>query len=291
MACIRCGYNLRTLATAGLCPECGHPVLATVRNSLGFANPLWLDGLRSSSALLGWTPIGLAGACAVSVLLAFITGGLLAPLIPIVIVLGLLIAGLTYAAGVIGLTSLEPGKPDAGLTWQATLARLCPVVLVLAALVLLPVSWSAGSMLAATCPTVLITTLLLWPTMVALHARKLAERAADEPTVRFAQTAVITGAGLAVLPTCGYVAWLALPRSNSSFPPAGLIASGACFSGLAIVAQFMLVSALMFRARRMLERVVANGRERAAMEAAGRANADAAADHGISPDLKSSPAT
>lgn len=40
--CRRCGYNLRTLAESGRCPECGSPVgLSTRGNFLQFANPEW----------------------------------------------------------------------------------------------------------------------------------------------------------------------------------------------------------------------------------------------------------
>lgn len=43
LECRRCGYNLRTLAEAGRCPECGSPVgLSTRGNFLKFADPDWV---------------------------------------------------------------------------------------------------------------------------------------------------------------------------------------------------------------------------------------------------------
>lgn len=62
LSCSSCGYNLRTLAVAGKCPECGRAVSETIR--------MWRSGLGSSGAvrslrefagILAWTPMIGAG--------------------------------------------------------------------------------------------------------------------------------------------------------------------------------------------------------------------------------------
>jgi hypothetical protein len=48
LPCPGCGYNLRTLATAGVCPECAYAVadaVAVFMRRLRFADPGWLRGL------------------------------------------------------------------------------------------------------------------------------------------------------------------------------------------------------------------------------------------------------
>ena len=53
LPCGRCGYNLRTLAATGKCPECGTAVARTIRGDvLAAANPRWRGGLRVGLTLL-----------------------------------------------------------------------------------------------------------------------------------------------------------------------------------------------------------------------------------------------
>lgn len=51
--CRRCGYNLRTLPVAGVCPECAWPVAESVRSEkLRFADVRWLRQVRWGVRLL-----------------------------------------------------------------------------------------------------------------------------------------------------------------------------------------------------------------------------------------------
>ena len=51
--CLNCGYNLRTLLTTGLCPECGQPVMPSLRGDLlRFAPPRWVRGLARGTLLI-----------------------------------------------------------------------------------------------------------------------------------------------------------------------------------------------------------------------------------------------
>jgi hypothetical protein len=55
LACVNCGYNLRTLSAGGLCPECAAPVIDSLRRSnLNVADAGWL---RRVGRGLGWLAI------------------------------------------------------------------------------------------------------------------------------------------------------------------------------------------------------------------------------------------
>jgi hypothetical protein len=58
LKCTRCGYNLRGLATDGLCPECGTKITRSVHgNLLRYADPDWLGKLRLGSTLMLWNTL------------------------------------------------------------------------------------------------------------------------------------------------------------------------------------------------------------------------------------------
>ena len=49
LPCLRCGYNLRTLATDGRCPECSAPIASSLdANLLRYADPTWTTILAFS---------------------------------------------------------------------------------------------------------------------------------------------------------------------------------------------------------------------------------------------------
>ena len=55
LPCRTCGYNLRTLDTAGVCPECATPIAASLRSELlREADPNWLWHMHSGCKLLYW---------------------------------------------------------------------------------------------------------------------------------------------------------------------------------------------------------------------------------------------
>jgi hypothetical protein len=52
LPCRTCGYNLRTLATTGICPECATPVAASISGDLlRFADPNWLARVKLGCGL------------------------------------------------------------------------------------------------------------------------------------------------------------------------------------------------------------------------------------------------
>lgn len=62
LPCIHCGYNLRTLHSTAVCPECGSPVTDTLIPSteLAKSRPAWLRRLTAGSAMLFLSRVFLA---------------------------------------------------------------------------------------------------------------------------------------------------------------------------------------------------------------------------------------
>ncbi len=57
LSCVKCGYNLRTLAISGLCCECGTPVLYTLHSRhVQFSPPAWLRTLIRGCVLIVVAP-------------------------------------------------------------------------------------------------------------------------------------------------------------------------------------------------------------------------------------------
>jgi hypothetical protein len=54
--CRSCGYNLRTLAISGICPECSTPVAVSMRgNPLRHADPFFLRRLNAGTKICFWS--------------------------------------------------------------------------------------------------------------------------------------------------------------------------------------------------------------------------------------------
>lgn len=49
LPCLGCGYNLKTLPTSGVCPECARDVATSIRRSLIYANREWLVTVRQGT--------------------------------------------------------------------------------------------------------------------------------------------------------------------------------------------------------------------------------------------------
>jgi len=107
LPCQHCGYNLRTLALRGRCPECGTAVAESARDTrLCRADPRWVTTLADSALLLltalsvGMFWLWLLG----MLVLAFQQPGL-----DTACVMGpILLCALVAAAALIGLTAPEP---------------------------------------------------------------------------------------------------------------------------------------------------------------------------------------
>lgn len=69
--CITCRYNLRGLDTAGLCPECGTPVISSFQSEfLAFSDPLWIRRIRRGTGFVFAGSLGLLGSIAILAILS-----------------------------------------------------------------------------------------------------------------------------------------------------------------------------------------------------------------------------
>lgn len=116
LPCAGCGYNLRTLAVTAVCPECAHPIEASMRfRHLHLADVRWLRALRRGTILMGV-------AVAAMVMLLVSSFGLLPVAYSPFVLLGLItVLVLPWTAGVWLGTTSEPDAPAAnrrsGFRW------------------------------------------------------------------------------------------------------------------------------------------------------------------------------
>lgn len=124
VSCRRCGYNLRTLRTDAVCPECGTRVADSLRgNSLRDADPEWVEELSFGAGLKLWNiALGIVGGFAAGLLVA-------AGLPPGLIVLATLIGGALGLWATFLITTQEPriSLQEDPLTLRKAL-RACAVV-------------------------------------------------------------------------------------------------------------------------------------------------------------------
>jgi len=111
LACLKCGYNLRTLAVDGLCPECALPVERSIRGDLlKYADPRWVRRLALSAELLfiaAIAPLVVAPMVGLAIALSDPwpqTGDLLFAVAGV----GGMVAGVAVLAGFLGITTREP---------------------------------------------------------------------------------------------------------------------------------------------------------------------------------------
>lgn len=192
LPCLHCGYNLRTLASEGRCPECGHPVMESLRaRYLWQSPPSWVEniatgawtlaicvglvlGLIISIAFVGLIhpPFAESGAACAAVLLLFL---------PLVVI-----------AGLVGLTERDPNlrhMPE-GFTARRVIRwslLLIPVVIVAFVLALamdpLPTLRSACACVAL---SALILLLSVQPLALCRYLATLMGRIPRPRLVRFA---------------------------------------------------------------------------------------------------------
>lgn len=123
--CVYCGYNLRTLAVGGRCPECGKPVAESVRSSLlKYANREWVENrvLSGLSLFVAALTMGLIGVAMIVLPVVIETVGVpTGASEPLAIIGGMLIllGGLMVLGTAVTCTAPEPGTRREPGTWTA----------------------------------------------------------------------------------------------------------------------------------------------------------------------------
>lgn len=134
--CVSCGYNLRTLSMASVCPECFQPVVNSLRpNELRFSDIRWLRRVRVGVTCLLAGAIGLAGS-----LLLFVVLVRAAAWTPGFAAVGIMILMLfTMLVAVVGVFRATGADPRAEAPVMARVMRTSARVLAL-----LPLLWAGA---------------------------------------------------------------------------------------------------------------------------------------------------
>lgn len=248
VACVSCGYNLRSLASSANCPECGQPVMRTVGNPLIYADQNWLERVRSGAKMLAWARPAWLAYSIVTVVFAAVCSPGLEP-VPALILLGTLTMWIVLWAGLIEFTSEAPFALGGHVRLLRSAACLGPA-LVAAEAVCLAATREAARFLAAA----LVATLLLLPMAAASRAKRLAGLAGGTSTAwlhRAAQVLAVSSViSFGVFLFAATVCWSRV-RSAAFDPCWGYLS--AMGVSLAVVLAAM-ETVLMFRVARLLRR-------------------------------------
>lgn len=194
LPCASCRYNLRTLELTGACPECGHPVAETLRQSLLTADPESLADLHSAAGMFLWTALAAGSLAALFVFVALRAPFQQFGAIPgIAVLIGLLfLAGLVLLAELIwvikwGFRS-RAGDPGTG---RPNYRRWITVVLIYVLAVFLCASVTRDPL-----PPVLLalsTPIVALPTYLVAQIRCVAARAGAVDIAGLAKMIVVVG--------------------------------------------------------------------------------------------------
>ncbi len=146
LPCLRCGYNLRTLAEDSVCPECACPVVTSTRSRYLWQSPAdWIGLLAGSArglavcigAAVGW--LLMLAICALDVQVSPRSGSGLGNLVACGSVVAMVFLPLMAIGALVGLTEADPNLRDQpeGLSsrrivrWSLLLAPLALVTFLL----------------------------------------------------------------------------------------------------------------------------------------------------------------
>jgi hypothetical protein len=259
LPCVSCEYNLRTLSIAGVCPECGQPVIKSIRRGLHEADLKWLKAVRLGATILGWTWVG-AGAMVLTLLM--LLDSVASPSHVITVSAWGVTLLIAYTVGSYRFTQDEPGTQVPAWASVVTAIRACPVVL---AFELLMLMWRAK--IVGAVHHFVFGTLVVWVVLVDVHARRLARRGRDRDTARFAAATILVCPVTLVATALIATAFL-IPVSRSfSFENFGaLLRRCACALPLSTFLADLFNLALMFGLRGLLNRAITRQRGQATVD-------------------------
>lgn len=203
LTCLNCGYNLRGVEEAGVCPECGIDIGTTLRRDRLSDAPLpWRRRLAWGARLWHWGSIvavlGLPpGAVLAGVRLVWVASALhLTGIGAVLVVLGLYAGVVVAGVGLLMLTGKQPGRAEpradrvrrvvTRLLVGAGLATLVPVLAVAAYLSMDLRSWASWSGLEYVDSSLIALHALLAIAMLSgwSHVWQLASRIPDPKLMR-----------------------------------------------------------------------------------------------------------
>jgi hypothetical protein len=186
LACIQCGYNLRTLQREAKCPECGSEVARSIRGDwLQYSDPEWLSKIiRGLSVMLAMVALGMCLTFVVPAGMALgeavggEAGSLISALAPIAGGVAFVAVGIGMIVGLGLFTASEPNRASAASgVCTRILVMGCASVSIVAELASVFLEQHPISLVVAALGAVAA---LCSCAAVLLHVRRLALRIPDE---------------------------------------------------------------------------------------------------------------
>ena len=260
-SCLRCGYNLRTLAVESVCPECGTDVAISLRGDrLQFSDPLWLGDiirgvrLMARMYLVAVICIGLLWLLGVLASERVLSGG---QALYAGVCAGMVVLTFAYLALLIGLWLFTVPEPNyigpRSLRLLQRVIRWATLAGVIASLTFIVSARTSRSPVPAL--LVAVATTLISALATLLYIRLLAMRL-PAPGQAGAAKALLIGLLITTPVMTAGVLVIYTRRAVGSSPAFALL-------GCSYMAGFLLAlayTALLFKLRRALEQALAEAR-------------------------------
>lgn len=198
--CVGCGYNLRTLPHAGICPECGRPVGDSTRKGVLIAPREVLLRIRKGASLLSWIPLFTYGGIALVLFIYSVFSPKAPKIVPwealmlVQVIIVLAIWGSFHVSTPVLNQVRWPAAPRVLTRYSALSLLLVPMIAI------------AGGMRSEFALSCLAALLGLWFTSAAWLVRRIALSADDEMMGVHAAFVIALGAATLIIPV---VLWIA----------------------------------------------------------------------------------
>lgn len=230
VSCIECQYNLRTLPVGSACPECGTPVVNSLRaDLLRFADPKWLGQVHEGTKLLIVVLIGAPCVFLANSTISFWGRGPGGQAASMVLAFVALFAGLLFLSGSLALASRDSTRHRSS-TWADphSLVALMPFCVLLT-----PFAWlvslackssgALGVVLATTIWSVLTVGFTVGLVCMPICLRRIANRARRRDLQKLAGLLIWLTIGISLGPAYSILlpiasgSWIGSRGPTSSF--------------------------------------------------------------------------